>query len=239
MTDQSQAVLPAIEIHDLHKTFTVHSQGGVELPVLKGIDCAVYPGECVILRGPSGAGKSTLLKCIYGNYLAQSGSIVIRHNGVEVDIATASPREILRLRRDTLGYVTQFLRVVPRVSVKDVVGEPLRVLGQTRDEAQRQTEKILRRLQIPRRLWELAPATFSGGEQQRVNIARGFIVDYPVLLLDEPTAALDPRNRDTVVHMIRDATSRGSAIIGIFHDEDVCDAVATRIVQIDPMEHAE
>ena len=103
-----------------------------------------------------------------------------------------------RVRRDTIGYVSQFLRTVPRVSALDVVAEPLVARGVDRDAARDRARELLARLNLPERLWALPPATFSGGEQQRVNIARGFITDHPILLLDEPTASLDANNREVV-----------------------------------------
>jgi alpha-D-ribose 1-methylphosphonate 5-triphosphate synthase subunit PhnL len=213
-----------ISVRGLAKTFTLHNQGGVELPVLDGIDLDVEPGECVVLEGPSGAGKSTLLKCLYANYRASAGSVRVG----ATEITAASEQELLALRRDTIGYVSQFLRVVPRVPALEVVIEP--VLGAA--DARRQAELLLLRLRIPMRLWSVPPATFSGGEQQRINVARGFIRPMPVLLLDEPTASLDADNRQTVVSLIHEALERGCAIVGIFHDQKVREAVATRTVRM-------
>jgi alpha-D-ribose 1-methylphosphonate 5-triphosphate synthase subunit PhnL len=209
-----------ISVRGLRKTFTLHNQGGVELAVLEGIDLEVQPGECMALVGPSGAGKSTLLKCIYANYRATAGSVRVG----DTEVTAASERELLALRRDTIGYVSQFLRVVPRVPALDVVTEPLHAAS----DARQQAEQMLLRLRIPMRLWSVPPATFSGGEQQRINVARGFIRPMPVLLLDEPTASLDEDNRQTVVALIREARAWGSAIVGIFHDQKVREAVATR-----------
>jgi alpha-D-ribose 1-methylphosphonate 5-triphosphate synthase subunit PhnL len=145
----------------------------------------------------------------------------------DIDVATAAPRGIIELRRHTLGYVSQFLRVVPRVSTLDVVAEPLLATGSARADAIARAARLLTRLNIPERLWSLSPTTFSGGEQQRVNIARGFAHAYPALLLDEPTASLDPANRATVLAMIIEAKARGAAIVGIFHDaaarDEICD----------------
>lgn len=226
----------AITIAGLKKTFVLHNQGGAELPVLDKVAFDVKPGECVALDGPSGAGKSTLLKLIYANYRASGGSIRIRQGKSEVDVATASPHQLLALRRDTIGYVSQFLRVIPRVPAIDIVAEPLMDLaGSDRDlirEAQREAQNLLLRLRIPQRLWYVPPATFSGGEQQRVNIARSFIRPRPVLLLDEPTASLDANNRITVVSIINEARANGAAIVGIFHDAKVRDAVATRVLDM-------
>ncbi len=217
-----------ITVTGLAKSFTLHDQGGVTIPVLQGAALAVAPGECVALTGDSGAGKSTLMRILYGNYRAQSGQVCIKG----VDIATASPRAILALRRATLGYVSQFLRVVPRVPALDVVAEPLLAVGADRDAAHARARALLTRLRIPERLWALSPTTFSGGEQQRVNIARGFAHSYPVLLLDEPTASLDAANRETVLGMIAEARDAGAAIVGIFHDRDARARIADREVDV-------
>jgi alpha-D-ribose 1-methylphosphonate 5-triphosphate synthase subunit PhnL len=184
-----------IEITGAEKSFTMHLQGGVRLPVVHGVSFLVNAGECVVLSGPSGAGKSSILKMIFGNYRCKGGGILVRHQGGVLDIARAEPRQILSVRRSTIGYVSQFLRAVPRVPTLDVVAEPLLVTGVARADARERAGALLRRLNIPERLWRLPPSTFSGGEQQRVNIARGFISDLPVLLLDEPTASLDAANR--------------------------------------------
>jgi alpha-D-ribose 1-methylphosphonate 5-triphosphate synthase subunit PhnL len=208
----------------LAKQFTLHLQGGVRLPVLDGVDFEVHAGACVALAGPSGAGKSTLLRALYGNYRADAGKIWVRHDGAMVDLAAAAPREVLAIRRRTLGYVSQFLRVVPRVPALQIVAEAAHG-----PDAEARARDLLDRLNIPARLHALPPATFSGGEQQRVNLARGFIAGHPILLLDEPTASLDAANAKIVVGMIRDAKARGTAVVGIFHDTDVRDAVADRL----------
>jgi alpha-D-ribose 1-methylphosphonate 5-triphosphate synthase subunit PhnL len=223
---------PAIRVEGLSKTFTLHNQGGAQLQVLRNVCFEVHPGECVALDGPSGAGKSSLLKLIHASYLASAGSIRIDDGAGAVEVSTAAPRELMRLRRDVIGYVSQFLRTVPRVAALDVVAEPLieeagDSLDRARDALQK-AEGLLRRLRIPARLWQVPPATFSGGEQQRVNIARGFIRRKAVLLLDEPTASLDADNRITVTAMINEARQEGAAIVGIFHDVRVREAVATR-----------
>ncbi len=216
-----------IELNDVSKTFTLHNQGGAVIPVISGAHLRVMPGECVALTGNSGAGKSTLMRMIYGNYLA-SGSIMVG----DTDVASATPREVLQLRREVLGYVSQFLRVVPRVPTIEVVAEPLLALGTDREVALSHARNLLSRLNIPERLWALSPTTFSGGEQQRVNIARGFAHDFPALLLDEPTASLDAQNRDVVLTLIEEAKARGAAIIGIFHDLPARERVADRVVDV-------
>lgn len=217
-----------IRIENLSKSFTLHNQGGAVIPVMAGAALTVAPGECVGLIGQSGAGKSTLMRMVWGNYLAAGGSIRVG----SLDVARAEPRQIIALRRDTLGYVSQFLRVVPRVPTLDVVAEPLLALGVPPVAARDRAAALLRRLNIPERLWSLSPTTFSGGEQQRVNIARGFAHDYPALLLDEPTASLDSANREVVLQLIEEAKARKAAILGIFHDEAARARVCDRLVDV-------
>jgi len=226
------AIAPAIAVEDLCKTFTLHTQGGPQLSVLRGVRLAVEPGECVALADPSGSGKSTLLRCIYGNYRPQAGRILLRAGERIVDVVGAEPRTILELRRRTIGYVSQFLRVIPRVPALDVVAEPLRALGASRAAAMAQAATVLERLGIPERLWRLSPVTFSGGEQQRVNVARGLATGHPILLLDEPTASLDADSRARVVELIVEARHRGAAMLGTFHDAEVRDAVSTRVATL-------
>jgi len=228
-----------IEVRGLGKMFTLHNQGGIRLPVLRAIDFDASRGECLVLSGRSGTGKSTLLRCLYGNYLATEGTIRLRDTSVAdepwVELTNAPEQRVLKLRRDVIGYVSQFLRAIPRVSALDVVAEPLQQLGTGHEEARIRAAALLDRLNLPRRLWDLPPATFSGGEQQRVNIARGLIGGHPILLLDEPTASLDAENRAVVIDLIREALAEGRALIGIFHDEAVRDAVATRMLPLQPV----
>jgi alpha-D-ribose 1-methylphosphonate 5-triphosphate synthase subunit PhnL len=222
----------------LAKGFTLHLRGGVHIPVLSGVGLDVHAGECVVLTGPSGAGKSTLMRSLYGNYRAESGRVLIRHHDAMVDLVTADPRTILAVRHDTLGYVSQFLRVVPRVPAIDIVAEVLIGRGTSPEEAGRVATDLLLRLNIPRRLHALPPATFSGGEQQRVNLARGFIGRHVVLLLDEPTASLDAANRAVVIAMINETKARGIAVVAICHDADVRDAIADRLFTLTPLQDA-
>ena len=217
-----------ITLNDVSKTFTLHNQGSAVIEVISDVSFHVAPGECVALTGASGAGKSTLMRMIYGNYLTQSGSILIG----DLDIVQAEPREIIALRREVLGYVSQFLRVVPRVPTQNVVADPLRALGVPTEDAQARAQDLLAQLNIPQRLWSLSPTTFSGGEQQRVNIARGFAHAYPAMLLDEPTASLDATNREVVLSLIEEAKTRGAAIVGIFHDEAARARVCDREIDV-------
>ena len=221
-----------LELAAVSKTFTMHLQGGTRLPVVAGVEFAVGQGECAVLAGPSGAGKSSILKMIFGTYRCDAGSILIRQAGGVIDVAAAEPRQILALRKSRLGYVTQFLRAVPRVAAIDVVAEPLVMTGMPRASARRNAAELLRHLNIPERLWALPPATFSGGEQQRVNIARGFLSDLPILLLDEPTASLDTGNRAVVVDLVAEKKRRGAAVVAIVHDDDVRAAIADTIIDV-------
>lgn len=231
-----------LQVRNLRKTFRLHLRGGLELPVLKNVSLDVNAGECVALTGPSGQGKSTLMKCLHGSYGVDGGEVLLhRADGSVLDLAQAASQQMLQLRRCELAYVSQFLRVVPRVPALDVVAERMleadEAVARQRSEAghaealaaaREQVRELFRRLNLPPGLWELPPATFSGGEQQRVNIARGFIQGARLLLLDEPTASLDATNRRVVVELIEEAKARGTAVVGIFHDEEVRDAVATR-----------
>ena len=224
--------MPVLEIVQVKKSFTMHLRGGLRLPVMSGVDFCVHTGECVVLAGPSGSGKSSILKMIFGSYRCDGGRIWLRHAGAVTDIASAEPRRILTLRREVVGYVSQFLRAVPRVPALDVVVEPLLASGVAPADAYARAGTLMRRLNLPERLWQIPPATFSGGEQQRVNIARGFLGDVPVLLLDEPTASLDAENSAVVVDLIAEKKRQGVAIVASVHDPDVCDAIADVVVDL-------
>ena len=240
---------PVVELKQISKKFVLHNQNSAELAVLSEVNLSVKASECVVLDGPSGMGKSTLLKLIYANYRATHGELLVQQiDGKMLDLTQATPRELVKMRRESVGYVSQFLRVIPRVSALDIVAEPLidqvsqakvaiergddQALEQSRKQAREQASAWLERLRIPERLWHLPPATFSGGEQQRINIARNMIKPRPILLLDEPTASLDAANTQTVIALIRESVERGAAVIGIFHDAHVGQAVATRRVDV-------
>lgn len=224
--------MPALELTDVAKTFVMHLQGGLRLPVLRDVNFVAEPGQCIALTGPSGAGKSSILKLIYGNYKCDAGHILVSADDETVDIASAAPRAILAVRQRALGYVTQFLRAVPRVSALDIVAEPLIDKGVGRDDATARAAMMLRRFNVPERLWSLPPATFSGGEQQRINLARGLLPEHPILLLDEPTASLDANNRAVVVDIVRERKQQGTAIVAIVHDDAVRQAIADVSVDV-------
>lgn len=221
-----------IIVSEVSKQFTMHLRDSVQIPVVSDVNFSVKAGECAVLGGPSGAGKSSILKMIYGNYSTDCGQILLHHHNAHIDLAAAEPRKIIEVRRDTIGYVSQFLRSVPRVAALDVAAEPLVQRGVSIDDARQKAAALFAQLNLPQRLWDLPPATFSGGEQQRVNIARGFITDHPILLLDEPTASLDAINRAVVVDLIQKKKNQGVALLGIFHDEDVREKVADRIIDV-------
>ncbi|HEX3549894.1 MAG TPA: phosphonate C-P lyase system protein PhnL [Candidatus Elarobacter sp.] len=215
------------------KSFTLHVQGGRVLPVLDGIDLDVRSGDGVALVGPSGTGKSTLLRCIYGNYGVDAGTVQVRDGDRIVDVAALAPHELAAVRSRALGYVSQFLRAVPRVAAIDVAADPLLALGVGVDEARDRVAALFERMLLPERLWPLSPTTFSGGEKQRVNLARTLVVSYPVLLLDEPTAALDARSRERVVGLLQERRAAGAALIGIYHDDAVRRRLADRFIAVE------
>ena len=221
-----------VRLEGVSKSFTLHLRDGLRIGVVDNVSFSAAPGECVVLGGPSGAGKSSILKMIYGNYRCDRGRILLRDGDEMVDVAAAAPRRILALRASIMGYVSQFLRVIPRVSTLDIVAAAAASDGIGPKEAWCRAERLLTLLNVPERLWALPPATFSGGEQQRVNIARGLAAERPLLLLDEPTASLDAANRAVVVRLIEERKRAGAAVIGIFHDEDVRERVADRIVDV-------
>lgn len=240
---------PLLSLEGVAKQFTLHHQHGAVLRVLEDVNLNIHPGECVVLDGPSGMGKSTLLKLIYANYRTSAGRIrLFPGTPRELDLTSAEPRALIGVRHETMGYVSQFLRVIPRIAALDIVAEPLlrRAEPDGHDALERafapdseslrgaraEAGRWLHRLGIGRQLWSLPPATFSGGEQQRINVARSLIKPRPLLLLDEPTASLDAANTEVVLEMINESRSRGAAIIAVFHDSAISERVATRRVRI-------
>lgn len=223
-----------ISVDNLAKTFTLHTLGGKRLAACHGVSFRVAHGNFLGLSGPSGAGKSTVLKCLYRTYLPEGGTIRYQSAGFgEVDLATLPDRAILELRRREIGYVSQFLKVIPRVSALEVVMEPmLRQNGLSRDEARNRAGILLERLRIPPKLFDAYPATFSGGEQQRVNIARAIGWKPRLLLLDEPTASLDQQSAAIVLELLAELRREGTTMIGIFHDQELLATVADQVCRI-------
>lgn len=217
-----------LKAENISKGFILHNQGGVSLSVLKEVSLEVKAGEGVALLGQSGSGKSTFMRSLYGNYRVDSGSIWIKHRENWVDLTQLESHELLEVRRTTVGYVSQFLRFIPRVPALEIAAEPLLELGEDKNAAHEKVKRLFIRLNLPERLWSLSPTTFSGGEKQRVNIARALLIDYPILLLDEPTSALDESNSQAVIKLLKERQAKGSALIGIFHDEEVRNQLCTR-----------
>jgi len=225
-----------LEVEGVRKTFTLHLRGGEQRVALAAPAFQLQAGECLVLRGPSGAGKSTLLRCIYGTYRADGGSIRLRYADAMTEIVAADPRHILGLRRWQMAYASQFLRVIPRVPSIDLVAEAALAQGVEASAAQERARAILLRLQIPISLHALPPANFSGGEQQRVNLARALIGSHPLLLLDEPTASLDSENAALVLAEIQRAKLAGRGILAILHDPQQIARVADREIFLSPGE---
>lgn len=211
---------PLLIARDVRKTFTLHVQGGARLPVLEGVSLTVRPGDAVMLTGASGSGKSTFLRCLYGNYRVDGGTIAVRDGEALVELTALDPHGLSALRSRAIGYVSQFLRAIPRVPAIDVAAEPLLARGVDAAVARRRAGELFERLHLPQRLWQLSPTTFSGGERQRVNVARALVQQHPILLVDEPTSALDQYSRELVLALLAEHRAAGAALVGIFHDDD-------------------
>lgn len=218
----------------LDKHFFLHEQSR-QIPSTFQVDLDLYPGQLLAITGPSGAGKSSLLKCIWRTYLPTGGHLWLRQaDGNVTDLATVGEQHMLALRRTELGSVTQFLHCLPRKSALDVVAQPLVDGGVPVELARAKAARLLARLNVPEHLWAVAPATFSGGEQQRINLARGLIRPVRLLLLDEPTASLDPVSRECAIALLRELKAAGTAMLAIFHDPSLVSALADGEVRVLP-----
>jgi alpha-D-ribose 1-methylphosphonate 5-triphosphate synthase subunit PhnL len=216
-----------LNVNQLSKVFTLHMLAQKRIQGFTGISFSVAPGKAVVLSAPSGMGKSSILKCIYRTYIPSEGHIYYRSASMgKVDLATLDEHGIIRLRRSEISYVSQFLKVLPRVPTVDIVAEPLITQGKSPQEARATARQFLTRLHIPERLFDAFPVTFSGGEQQRVNIAQAVIGRPRLLLLDEPTASLDPKATEVVLEMLQELKSQGTAMVAVFHDRDVAERIA-------------
>ena len=223
-----------LTVEKLSKHFVLHDQRKT-IPSCADVSLSVTPGELTALIGPTGAGKSSVLKCIYRTYLPSAGRLVFRDAaGAAIDLAQASDHEVLALRKSDISFVTQFLHCLPRRLAIDVVAEPLLVRGTTHAAARDKASEVLAALNVPERLWEVPPATFSGGEKQRINLARGLVAYPRLLLLDEPTASLDPRTTDTVVELLQAIKAKGVAMLAIFHHPDLVHRLADQVVELAP-----
>lgn len=222
-----------LEVKNLNKTFTVHTRGSIEVKGFENINLNVKQGEFLSLYGPSGAGKSSILKTLFRTYTTTSGNIIFhKDNGNTIDIANASESEILNLRKSEIGYVSQFLQILPRISAVDVVSEQLIFKGESQEIARQKAKEMLDYLSIREELFDLSPLTFSGGEQQRVNIAKGIIAPKSLLLLDEPTASLDKTNTMKVVEKLKELKTQGVAMVGIFHDLEAMEIISDNIYKL-------
>jgi alpha-D-ribose 1-methylphosphonate 5-triphosphate synthase subunit PhnL len=217
------------------KQFVLHEQGKV-IPASQNLDFEVFSGRMTVLIGPTGVGKSSVLKGIYRTYLPTAGSLLYTtQNNTIIDLARADEHQILQLRCNEIAFVTQFLHYLPRQATEDVVAQPLMQRGHSLDEARTIARDMLHAMNLPARLWGISPATFSGGEKQRVNLARGLVARPRLLLLDEPTASLDTKTTDCVLGLIEMLKQEGVAMLAIFHQPELVKRVADSVVELKPL----
>ncbi len=223
-----------LKVDNLSKFFNIHILGDKVIEGCDGVSFIGERGEFLGISGPSGAGKSTILKCIYRTYLPTGGDVW--YDSVlygQVNLATIADHMVIGLRHKEIGYVSQFLKVIPRVSAIDIVAEPLLTKnGLSAKEARKKAGELLERLNIPVRLFDAYPATFSGGEQQRINIARAVMWKPRLLLLDEPTASLDKDSTAIVMELLKELRNEGTSMVGIFHDERLIESIADKVYRI-------
>jgi alpha-D-ribose 1-methylphosphonate 5-triphosphate synthase subunit PhnL len=224
--------MTVLSVEGLSKTFDVHVLDDTQVVGLDGVSFTVREGEFLAVVGESGSGKSSLLKCLYRTYDPTDGRVVY-HGDNEVDLAACDDRTVMALRGTAIGYTSQFLDEIPRVPAVDVVARPLVEQGTPTETARGRARELLEALSVPAELWDAYPATFSGGERQRVNLAQALAPDPDLLLLDEPTSALDPETRREAIDLLETALGHGTTVIGVFHDTDVVEAVADRVVVLD------
>jgi len=222
-----------LKVTNLNKKFTIYTQGGIVVDGFKNINFEIKKGEFLALLGPSGAGKSSILKTLYRTYKTSSGSIEYFYDEGVIDIASASDSEILQLRKEQIGYVSQFLQILPRITAVEAVSAPLIQNGCYEKEARGKAKELLSDFSIKEELFELSPLTFSGGEQQRVNIAKGIIAPKSLLLLDEPTASLDKTNTLKVIEKLKKIKDEGVTMVGIFHDLDAMEMISDRVYEVE------
>jgi alpha-D-ribose 1-methylphosphonate 5-triphosphate synthase subunit PhnL len=220
-----------LTVEKLTKRFEMHVLGGTEVVGLDGVSVGVRDGEFLAVVGESGSGKSTLLKCLYRTYEPTSGSI--HYHPADVDLASCDERTVMALRETDIGYTSQFLDEIPRVSAVDVVARPLVEGGTDREAARERARSLLERLGLPESLFEAYPATFSGGERQRVNLAQALAPRPRLLLLDEPTSALDPETRERAVDLLGSYLPRETTVVGVFHDREMVEALADRVLVLE------
>lgn len=227
-----------LDVEGLSKTFTLHHLGQ-ELHPFADVTFRLHAGEFLLLKGPNGVGKSTLLRTIHRSYLPQSGRVTFHSRRGPIDLARAADVDITALRRDEIGFVTQFLTARPRVAAEEIVAEPLRRNGQPADAALAEARRWLAAFGVKPDLWRAYPTTFSGGEQQKVNLARALILPQRLLLLDEPTASLDAGARAALVARLADLKAAGVAMIGVFHHPGDVMHLIDRTIELNAKEPAD
>jgi len=226
-----------LDVDKLTKSFTMHHLGQ-ELGAFADISFRLHAGEFLLLRGHNGSGKSTLLRTLYRSYLPRGGRAIYHADAGSIDLARAADIDITFLRRREIGFVTQFLQARPRVSAEALVAEPLRLAGTPAEEALEQARHWLATFGVKRDLWAAYPTTFSGGEQQKVNLARALIAPQRLLLLDEPTASLDAGARAALVARLAELKDQGVAMIGVFHHPDDVAHLIDRVIDLAPATQA-
>jgi alpha-D-ribose 1-methylphosphonate 5-triphosphate synthase subunit PhnL len=225
--------MTVLSVDGLSKTFDMHVLGDTEVVGLDDVSFDVHDGEFLAIVGESGSGKSSLLKCLYRTYDPSSGEVVYHGPDGGIDLASCPDRTVIALRGDAIGYTSQFLDEIPRVPAVDVVARPLVEQGVGRVDAREKARDLLSALSVPEKLWQAYPATFSGGERQRVNLAQALAPKPDLLLLDEPTSALDPETRQTAINLLSSYLGSETTVVGVFHNTDVVEAVADRVLVLE------
>ena len=221
-----------LRISGLNKNFYLHKPQ-LEIKSCQDINISLRQGEFIGIIGRSGAGKSTILKCINRSYLPLSGDILYDSAAFgPIDLARASEREIVWLRNNEIGYVSQFLNVMPRTTALDHVMNALIEGGSDRETAEKSAREMLAYFKLREDLWNLYPVTFSGGEQLRLNLAHAMVKKPRLLMLDEPTASLDAKTKELVRDMLARLKSKNTSMIGIFHDIEFMQGVCDRVFDI-------
>ncbi|MGY5344281.1 phosphonate C-P lyase system protein PhnL [Paenibacillus glucanolyticus] len=209
---------PILSIHNLSKSFMLHNLDK-HIKAIDRVDFELQEGEFVGITGKSGSGKSTILKSIYRTYVINEGSIwYISKRFGRMNLAEASEREMVYLRKHEIGYVSQFLNAMPRTTARELVEQAIVEMGNGEDFAKQEAEHMLAHFELDEYLWDSYPATFSGGEKLRLNIARAMVKHPRLLLLDEPTASLDNASKIKVRELLEQLMREGTTMLGIFHD---------------------
>lgn len=217
-----------LAIEHLSKSFTIHKLDK-HIEALQDISIDLKEREFVGITGKSGSGKSTVFKCIYRTYAPQKGNIWYNSRKFgHLNLAELSERQIIYLRKYEIGYVSQFLSIMPRTTAQELVKHAVLEMGHEDDYAEREANKMLEHFELDRELWDCYPGTFSGGEKLRLNIARAMVKRPRLLLLDEPTASLDHASKLKVRELIEQLKREGTTMMGIFHDIEFMENLCSR-----------